>query len=176
MTPPHRAVTLPVPRLPRSTRGFTILELSIVVAIISVVLAFAIPLARQLLLGARIAAVENDLRIFAAAFSAYAQERGDWPPADGSPGVVPSAMAGFLNEASWSKPTPFGGRYAWDPNSRHQGSRHRAVLVLASIPESSVTTDRHQLLALDAEVDDGNLATGQLQLGYRNQPIFILEH
>lgn len=152
------------------------LELSVVVAIISVVLAFAVPLARKLLLEARVAAVANDLRVFTAAFQTYAQERGDWPAGDGTPGVVPPAMSGYLNDTAWSKPTPLGGRYTWDPHSRHQGSRHRAVILLASIPESAVTSDRHQLLALDAALDDGNFTTGQLQLGYRNQPIFILEH
>lgn len=157
-------------------RGFTILELSIVVAIFSVVLAFAVPIGRKLLVEARIAAVENDLRVFAGAFQTCAQERGDWPPGDGSPGAVPSAMTGYLHEASWTKPTPLGGHYAWDPNSPHQGSRHRAVILLASVPDNPVTTDRLQLLALDAKFDDGNLATGHLQLGYRNQPIYILEH
>lgn len=176
MPPPRRASVQVSARLMRSRAGFTLLELSVVVAIISVVLAFAVPLARQLLLDARIAAVENDFRVFTTAFQTYAQERGDWPPGDGTPGIIPPEMAGYLNQSAWSKPTPLGGRYAWDPHSRHQGSRHRAVILIASIPESPVTSDRHQLLALDAKLDDGNLATGQIQVGYRNQPIFILEH
>jgi len=159
-----------------SRAGFSLLELSVVVAILSVVLAVAVPLARRLLLEARIAAIGNDIRVLTAAFQTYAQERGDWPPGDGTPGAVPAAMEGYLNSATWNKPTPFGGRYTWDPNSNHQGSRHRAVILIASIPESPVTSDRHQLLALDAEFDDGNFASGQIQLGYRNQPIFILEH
>lgn len=174
MNPPRHAFL--ASRTASTRAGFTMVELAVVVAIISVVLAFAVPLARRLLLEARIAAVGNDLRVLTAAFQAYAQERGDWPPGDGTPGVVPPAMEGYLNHAAWIKPTPLGGRYAWDPNSPHQGSRHRAVILIASTSESPVISDRHQLLALDAELDDGNFSTGQLQLGYRNQPIFILEH
>jgi Type II secretory pathway, pseudopilin PulG len=172
----HRAGDALPRRSPHAQSGFTLFATSLVFALISVVLAFAIPLARQLLIDARVAAVEHDLRTFAAAFQTCAHARGDWPPGDGSPRTLPPEMSTYLPETAWSKPTPLGGHYAWDPHSRHQGSRHRAVIVLASTPDNPVTRDRRQLLALDARIDDGDLSTGHLQLGYRNQPIYILEH
>lgn len=175
-SPPLSNVTLRPPRRAAPAAGFGLIELSVVLAIISVLLAIGAPLARHLLTRARVAAVGNDLRVFSAAFSSYAQERGDWPPGDGTPGSLPPDMASYLNTANWSRPTPFGGYYAWDPQSLQQGSRHRAVIVIAGTSTHPVISDRHQLLQLDARLDDGDFTTGNLVLGYRNQPVYILEH
>lgn len=156
--------------------GFSLIELSVVVGIISIIAAIAVPLARRLIIQARSAAVENDLRVYSAAFQAYANEHGDWPPGDGTPGAFPPGMAGYLGETNWKNRTPIGGLYAWDPNSTQQGSRYRALIMIASVADNPVTSDRLQLQDLDRKFDDGELTTGNLVLGYRNEPAYILEH
>jgi prepilin-type N-terminal cleavage/methylation domain-containing protein len=166
----------PSPDSAASCQGFTLLELAVVVAIISIVLAVCVPLARQLIIQARAAALENDLRVFTAALQSYANEHGDWPAGDGTPGAFPAGMGAYLSETNWQRRTPIGGNYAWDPNSLQQGSRHRAVIVIASTPDNPVTSDRVQLLEIDQKFDDGELTTGSLVLGYRNYPAYILEH
>jgi len=156
--------------------GFSLIELAVVVGIISIVAAIAVPVATHLILQARSAAVENDLRVFSAAFQAYANEHGDWPPGDGTPAAFPDGMAGYLSETNWTNRTPIGGYYAWDPNSTQQGSRYRAAIVIASTDDSAVTSDRLQLVDLDRKLDDGELTTGNFLLGYRNEPVYVLEH
>lgn len=174
--PPRAHGCLPASAVPADCRGFTLLELAVVVAIISVVLAVCVPLARHLIIQARASALENDLRVFTAAFQSYANEHGDWPAGDGTPGAFPDGMAAYLSSSNWQRRTPVGGNYTWDPNSLQQGSRHRAVIVIASTPDNPVTSDRVQLLEIDQKFDDGELATGTFVLGYRNYPAYILEH
>lgn len=159
-----------------SHRGFSLIKLSVVVAIVTAIVALAVPVARQSIFQARSDAVKNDLHAFAAAFRAYASEHGDWPPGDGRPGTFPEGMADHLAKTSWTRPSPIGGHYAWDPNSVQLGGRYRAVIAIVSTPGDSVTSDRVQLLQIDRTLDDGNLNEGVFLLGYRNFPIYVLEH
>src|ERR1043166_2401272 len=81
--------------------AFPLPDLSIVVFILSVVAAFAVPALKEVILRARTSAVANDLRVFAGAFQAYAHDHGDWPPGDVAPGEFPPGMAGYLGKTNW---------------------------------------------------------------------------
>jgi hypothetical protein len=135
-----------------------------------------VPALKKVNLEARSVAVVNDLRVFSSAFQSYTHEHGDWPPGNGAPAAFPAGMEGYLGATSWQRPTPIGGLYTWDPNSTQQGERYRAVIVLSSSTGQPVTTDLAQLLDLDRRIDDGDLAAGNFRLGFRNYPIFVLEH
>ena len=163
-------------RFPRSGRAaFSLVELSIAILIISIVAALAVPHWKKAQFNARAAAVANDLRVFAAAFQSYAQERGDWPAATLAPAEIPAGMENFLATTSWQRTTPFGGQYAWARDTLQQGERYQAALIIQSVGENRVTSDRQLLLELDQRIDDGNLDTGNFRLGFRNQPVFVLE-
>jgi prepilin-type N-terminal cleavage/methylation domain-containing protein len=165
-------------RAPRreGAAGFSLLELSVVVFVISVTAALAVPALKRVNLEARSTVVASDLRVFAGAFQAYAHDHGDWPAGDLAPGEFPPDMAGYLGQTSWARVTPIGGHYSWEPNSLQQGQRLRAVIVISSLGSDKVTSDRLQLEDLDRKVDDGDLSSGNFCLGYRNYPIFVLEH
>lgn len=147
-----------------------------VVFIISAIAALAVPALKQVSLEARSVTVANDLRVFSGAFQAYVHDRGDWPAASDGTGTFPPGMDGYLSQTNWERLTPIGGRYTWNPNSLQQGERYRAVIVIATVDEDKVTTDRRQLEDLDRRLDDGDLTTGVFRLGYRNFPTFVLEH
>ncbi|HWA85247.1 MAG TPA: prepilin-type N-terminal cleavage/methylation domain-containing protein [Opitutus sp.] len=168
----------PRPSAPRHSpcAGFSLVELAVVVAIISIFIAIALPIGQHLVRQARSAAVINDLRVFSAAFQAYANEHGDWPDGDGTPGAFPPGMETYLRQTNWQHPTPIGGSYAWDPNSTQGGGRYRAAIVISSIEGNPVSADAAQLLDLDRKLDDGNLATGNFVLGFQDEPVFVLEH
>jgi prepilin-type N-terminal cleavage/methylation domain-containing protein len=176
MLPRPRSAAPPSPWRRRADAGFTLLELSVVVFIVSIVVAIAVPGFRSLQIEARSAAVANDLRVFSTALQSYSQERGDWPEGTGEPGAFPVGMAGYLGPTGWQRTTPIGGQYAWSPNTVQAGDRYRAAITISTVGENRVSSDLNQLLAVDKKADDGDFDTGNLRLGFRNQPFFILEH
>ncbi len=147
-----------------------------VVLIIGVLAAASVPALKKNARNARSSAVMNDLRVFSGAFQAYAQEHGDWPPGGGAPGAFPQGMDGYLSQTNWSRTTPIGGNYQFATQSPEQGNRYAAVIIIASSKGNRVTSDANQLEDIDTKLDDGNLMTGNFFLGYRNYPVFVLEH
>jgi type II secretory pathway pseudopilin PulG len=147
-----------------------------VVLIIGILAALAVPALMKSRINARSSVVMNDFRVFAAAFQAYAQEHGDWPPGGNPPGVFPPGMDGYLNQTNWSRVSPIGGLYQFATNSTQGGNHYAAVIVVASVPGNAVTTDSVQLSDIDRKLDDNNLATGNFFLGFRNYPVYVLEH
>ena len=118
----------------------------------------------------------NDLRVYAGAFQAYAQEHGDWPPGGGAPGVFPPGMEGYLSQTNWSRTTPIGGNYQFATQSPQAGGRYAAVIIISTVGTNTVSSDSIQLSDIDSKLDDANLDTGNFFLGYRNYPVFVLEH
>lgn len=170
---------IPAQRVPSrrpANAAFTLVEISVVVTIISVIIAIAVPATKNMIMHARSSAVQNDLRVFAAAFQTYAHEKGDWPAGDGTPGAIPPGMETYLGATGWQRKTPIGGNYAWDPNSLQQGVRYRAVITIVSTDNNPVSSDRNQLIDIDHAIDDGGLDSGNFLLGFRNYPVYVLEH
>ena len=143
--------------------------------IISILATLAVPYWKKSQLNARSTALANDLRVFASAFQSYAAERSDWPAATFAPGETPTGMQGYLSATNWERITPVGGAYTWARDTVQQGERYRAALLVQSVGENRVTQDRQLLLEVDRKLDDGNLETGNFRLGFRNQPVFVIE-
>jgi len=161
-------------RLPRATRGFTLVEIGVVSLIIGVLASLAMPALKRTLIATRANTVANDLRIFAAAFQSYEQQHGSYPPEAGT-GVLPPVMAGSLGDTSWTRITPVGGYYDWEYNRIEAGVRYKAGIGIRTKGAILVTTDRELLLAIDRLVDNGDLATGNFILGAGNEPFLAIE-
>lgn len=146
----------------------------VAVTIISILAALALPASRRAGLSAKAGAVANDLRVFATAFTTYAQQNGSYP-AETAVAVMPPAMVGALGNTSWLRTTPIGGNYNWDNARTHGAITPRAAISINSVGTNLVTTDAALLLAIDKRIDDGNLTTGNFYLGAGNEPVYIVE-
>lgn len=155
-------------------RGFTLLELMVVVCIVSVLSALLLPMAKRSGQAARASTVANDLRVFATAFTTYAQQNGRYPP-EAAVGVMPPVMVDSLAKTSWLRVTPIGGKYNWDYARTHGKVAPRAAISINASGAFTVTTDNAQLLAIDRKIDDGNLATGNFYKGASSLPVYIIE-
>lgn len=156
----------PLLRPPRPRRGgFTLVEIMIVVVIIGLLAAMAIPAFRRVRESAQNARFVSDLRTFSQAFETYSLRNGAWPPNAGT-GVVPAGMSGELNDGAWSTPkNSVGGRWNWDLGLNGN---------VAGISSTNVTASDAQMTAIDAKLDDGDLTTGRFQK-YSGRFTLILE-
>lgn len=153
----------------RASPGFTLVEIMIVVVIIGLLAALAIPAFQRNQRASQNARVVNDFRVFSQAFEIYNSQNGFWPN-NASPGQVPSApvaMTGDFKVASWQATTAIGGRWNWDKDI--------VPGIVAGVSISSFTCSMEQLAEIDAKLDDGNLATGIFQLTQPSRVTLVLE-
>ncbi len=145
----------------------------VVITIISLLAAASVPTIVKVKRRSLASVIANDFRVFANAFDTYAHEVGGWP-AEVDAGVVPPEMASRISSTGWLKPTALGGQFNWDGGQTHAGTNYRAVIAINSTNASPVVQDADLLEAIDAVMDDGNLATGSFRLGADDEPIFIV--
>ena len=177
MTLPARPISVSAPlhggNSPRGRAAFTLVEVMVVVAIISVLASLALPALARMKMRTRTNVIANDFRVFAQAFQSYAQETGGWPP-DAAAGVLPPAMAGRLT-AAWRRTTPMGGKYNWEYNQMHFGQRYLAAISIAAATGAPLPLNVNQLIDLDQSIDDGNLLGGNFRIGAGLVPLFIVQ-
>jgi prepilin-type N-terminal cleavage/methylation domain-containing protein len=151
-------------RTDRVRRAFTLVEIMIVVVIIALLAALALPASMRVRAAAQNSRYVSDLRTFAQAFETFSTTNGGWPPNSGS-GVVPVGMSGMLRDGTWTGVNSVGGRWNWDYNN---------FGVTAAISSTGVIVSDAQMEAIDARIDDGNLTTGLFQK-ISTRFVFILQ-
>ena len=157
----------------RRSRAFTLVEIMVVVVIIGLLAAASLPAYRLITLRSRAARVVNDLRTFSTVFITYSLQNGRYPD-DGDPQVVPPQVAGQL-PGNFSQRTPIGGVYKWNFDIPADGVPAKAAIIIQAVTGNSLLDDLDQLETVDKQIDDGNLATGNMQLGSTNSLVFIIE-
>jgi type IV pilus assembly protein PilA len=131
--------------------GFSLVEIMIVVVIIGLLAAIAIPAFLNSRNRSQATAIANNFRVYSQAFEVFATDTGNWPP-DSNPGGIPTGMEDSLR--SWNEPTPVGGQWDWD----------RGVLgIQAGVTLINSTASNGMLERIDRILDDGNLSTGRFQ-------------
>ncbi|MBL9218814.1 MAG: prepilin-type N-terminal cleavage/methylation domain-containing protein [Opitutaceae bacterium] len=168
--PPDSSIT-PLSR--RRSRAFTLVEIMVVVVIIGLLAAAALPAYRLITIRSRATTVVNDLRTFSTVFITYSLQNGRYPD-DGDPQVVPPQVAGQL-PGNFTQRTPIGGVYKWNFNVPADGVPAKAALIIQAESGYPIMDDLDQLEAVDKQIDDGDLATGNLLLGSTNSLVFIIE-
>src|SRR5262245_22701632 len=125
MATPAHPTCGPVPFVPRAAKsrtvrshfsrnphnGFTLVEIMIVVVIIGLLAAIAIPTFNRVKIKSQAARMANDFRQFEAAFNRFSMENGSLPAAAAA-GTMPAGMTGVLPD-SFTQPSALSGSYEW---------------------------------------------------------------
>ncbi len=159
---------------PACARGFTLVEILVVVVIISLLAMLSIPGLQMVQRRAKSSAVINDFRVFSTAFETYAHEHGSFPD-EADAAVVPAGMEAMLKTDSWQRVTPIGGHYNWENNQMHFGVRYKAAIAITGTADAPLVLDVNQLLDIDKAIDDGDLYNGNFRLGAGLCPLFVIE-
>ncbi len=137
----------------RENPGFTLVEIMIVVVIIGLLAAMAIPALNKVRAKSQATTISNDIRTFRDAIEAYVLENGVFPQVTG--GGFPAEFSGWISEAKWNEGSALAGG-AWDYYS--PGGGYIPELVLDTVGQ-----DNSAIFALvDDILDDGSANTGQM--------------
>lgn len=137
----------------RKKGGFTLIELMIVVFIVGVLAAIAIPAFVKARSNARSTSFASDIRTLAYAADSYALETGLYAPQT-SPGVFPAGLEGYISKAMFESETPLGGNWhiEFDTSNFYSG-----------VGVSNPAYTASDFAKVDAIIDDGDISTGQFR-------------
>ncbi len=134
--------------------GFTLVEIMIVVAIIAMIAAVALPSFLRARQRAQNVRFVTSIKVAGDAFQMYAMEHNGYP-ADTGPAQIPAGMAPYLGKFPWVQPTPIGGSWDWD---------YGIVGVKAAVTGVNPRASVDQQIGIDQMMDDGVGATGILRV------------
>ncbi len=147
----------------RTRRAFTLVEAMVVVVLVGILAALALPLYQKIQAKANETHFVNELRVATQSIERYAMEKGEWPP-DGS-GGWPSEMEEYLPPPDrWNLPTPIGGQWRW---SREDGFE-------ASLRVIGMERGLGHVTEIDRLLDDGDLTHGVFR-GDATQLVYVLQ-
>lgn len=161
-------------RSPSKSRrgGFGLIELALGLVILALAAGIVLSAAQRLTQRARCDRLAADLRTFSAAFQSYQQRQSAWPSAVSGENAVPRGMENLLRDTPWAAGPPVGGSYVWvNPVA---GTTPGAIGLTAFTGSPPLELSRADLLYLDRQMDDGNLATGRFRTGFNGWPFYFL--
>lgn len=152
-----------IDRTIHNKRGFTLVEIMVVVVIIGIVLSMVIPSFKKIRMASENSRLRNDIRTIAESFSTYTLEYGLFPN-DTGPGVIPPEMVDHIPTAFTSR-TPIGGQYDWE---------YDALGITAGVSVTAFTVPIDQIEKFDEDYDNGDTGSGVFQLIGGDRYTFII--
>ncbi len=165
----------------RRSGGFTLLEVALTLLVLGLGAGLILTLAGRIRQRQDCDTYIRDVRLFAAAFEHYHQRHQAWPAASSAEVPLPPDIAAALADTDWLTGSPFGGSYGWlAPVPAGGGSGpgwggRGAVTLTAFSPGFPLTVNQADLLYIDRQIDDGDLATGHFRTGFNGWPVFLVE-
>lgn len=163
-----------------NSRGSMLVEMSLGL----VILVLAVWLVAEVLGGIRQRrrndAFIAELRNLSAVFQSQSEAALAAPSGDAT---LPPAIEELLKKTNWSKGSPFGGAYEWIPSDPSRPAAegadaarrvYGAITVTAFSPSLPLTLSRADMRYIDAQLDDGNLATGRFRAGFNGWPHYLV--
>lgn len=138
-------------------RGFTLVEILIVVVILGILAAIVVPQFAGASEETRRGAFVSDIRVFADAAEYFAVREGRYVP-DGSSGECPAGFEQYVDQSEFEGGTPIGG--VWDTEYNDSGV---TSAIGVHFDDPSEAKDDAYMTLVDAIFDDGDLATGYFQ-------------
>lgn len=157
---------------PREQKGYTLVEMMVVVVLIGLLAAAGLPGYRQITMRSKVTATVNDLRQFSTVLQTYATQNGRWP-ADAEPQLAPSELADNLPRTFVGR-TPIGGVYKWNFGDNAMGIPAKAAICIVTVDTNKLDDDIALLELLDSQLDDGNLTEGMVQVN-AGSLVYIIE-
>lgn len=140
------------PRQAAARRGFTLVEVLIVVVILGVLASIVVPAFGGTTDEARKGAFITELQIFADA-AEYASAKTGGLIEDSSTGDVPPELEPYIDSAGWLDGTPIGGE--WDIEANENG-----VTLAIGVHFQGDNPGDEFMQDIDARFDNGDLGTG----------------
>ena len=153
---------MPAARNNRFGQGFTLLETMMVVAIIAILTAMAVPSYRSLTGVASVERFVQQLQMAEQGLRQYAIFNRGYP-ANVTTGVLPPGLQKHLPSGfDWTAPTPLGGNWNWDGKARTSWGFYFEYGISIS-PLYGALQSQSFFEDVDRRVDDGNLNTGNFR-------------
>ena len=149
-----------------ASKGFTLIELMIVIAIIGILAAFAIPNFISYRKKAHISDMVSNLKNFEKGFIAYALDEDGFP--NDSHIILPDlpTMADYISPEVWGQTTPLGGTYNWEGPNNYP---------YAGVAIFEGTAPQEDFELLDRMLDDGDLSQGKFRLTPNGRYTYIID-
>lgn len=159
-------------RMKHRPAGFSLVEIAVVVAVIGILVALAIPAYKRSQDSTKIAAFENDLRVYEQDFETFELENKGFPPSQPLAGQFPAGMAERMPE-TWKLPSPIGGTYRWVYTNEENPSERSAYIEIVNSTANPILISPGRLQEIDEDLDNGDTSSGQFVLHGLNVRYYI---